>query len=221
MKPTGGGPQGGADARPDRAFRAASAAPDIGLVPGSFAQRPATAPASNSPNRPAPCAHQRVLRRSTIPPSIGEVPGRDTSLFIGGRHGKGQGVPDTAGDGGVAGVTHRLRHAAGWAFQPAKPTVPNLPCGRTIAMGGRGRPGSHAGSTSVRDLDHLSCVVRAVRNSHCVFPEGGRAVVATGQAFPEKPSGSLYARMVEIGYRILARGQTAAELNLRARLIAL
>jgi hypothetical protein len=124
VKPTGRGSSGGADARPDRAFRAASAAPDIGLLPGSFAQRPATAPASNSPNRPAPCAHQRVLRRSTIPPSIGEAPGKDTSLFIGGRHGKGQGVPDTAGDGGVAGVTHRLHPAAGWRVNHKSQSFP-------------------------------------------------------------------------------------------------
>jgi hypothetical protein len=42
------------------------------------------------------------------------------------------------------------------------------------------------------------------------FPEGGGAVLATGQAFPAKPPVSLYARMVEIGNR----GVGAAENHL-------
>ena len=221
MKPTGRGPQGGAAAGPDRGYRAASAAPDMGFLPGSFAQRPATAPASNSPNRPAPCAHQRVLLRSTIPPSIREVPGRDTSLFIGGRRRKGQGVPDKAGDGGVAGVSHRLRHAAGWRVSQKIQRLRSSDAPAENVWGVGADPVAMPAAPASATWTICPWIVRAVRNSLCVFSEGVRAVLTTGQTVPKDPGRLLCVRLVEIGNRILARGQTAAELNLRARLIAL
>ena len=47
------------------------------------------------------------------------------------------------------------------------------------------------------------------------------AVKTSGASSDINPGCLLCVRVAEIGYRILARGQTAAEMNLRARLFAL